>query len=310
MVDNALYGTDMSVGEVHIPTVEELESMYEVPTVEEAWEAVVQQAADRARGGIPIVDTAFFWAAPSGMGAENDPGIMQAVYAPLVSACKGNTAVVATAHTVKGFDRWPDDEADISAIRGSGAVVASSSVVTLYKKPKDQPNGNVRFFRVARSRYGDKPGDRYVRLAVDGMETVSALQFMMEAASEIEEKVLALVRQLQPVANPDLEKAWTGDVKDLRSAKRALHETNMIYTPEDSRFPMDVKESTGFLNPQHSGCPMKPVANRNQQASGITHLTRPIRPCRELECAPRRSPTFACCNARDGRWGRSPSSWR
>jgi hypothetical protein len=165
----------------------------------DVWYAsMIDQVAATVPGGVLAVDTAFFWAAKTEMGSENDPSVMQSVLKPLVKAASQyGCAVVAVAHTVKSFDRWDDEDADISAIRGSGAVVASSAVVMLYKKMKDDPTGNTRFLRIGRSKIGYDPTNRdlYVNLGDDGR--ISARPGWAIAAQQVENRDLRIVALIE-----------------------------------------------------------------------------------------------------------------
>jgi hypothetical protein len=154
---------------------------------------------------------------------------MQAVYGPLVHACSLNTTVIVSAHTVKGFDKWPDDEADISAIRGSGAVVASSSVVVLYKKPSPTLGRNIRFLRVGRTRAQiDPPEDRYLTLTPEGFSAVSRLYIGTLAEEMTDRKVQELIETLQPVKNADLRKAWPNRAEELVESLRRLQAAGKV----------------------------------------------------------------------------------
>jgi hypothetical protein len=195
------------------------------------WENIVEQAFHQADGGVLIADTAFRWSSPSltGGSAENDSATMQKVYGPLVQACRRNTTVVAVAHTRKDFDRMLDDEADIAAIRGSGAVIASSSVVVLYKKPFPVVADNVRLLRVGRTRLEmAAPDDRYVTLTPEGLSTISRLNIEMQKIEAQDEKVLALIQQAQEATMSQLEEAWQGDVRELSRTIKRLREGGRI----------------------------------------------------------------------------------
>jgi AAA domain len=189
------------------------------------WEAVVEQAFHQADGGVIIVDTAFRWSSPSlsGGSAENDSATMQKVYGPLIQACRRNTTVIVSAHTRKDFDRVLDREASIDDVRGSGAVVASSSVVVLYKKPYPVMEENVRFLKIGRSRLSTPlPEDRYVTLTPEGLVTMSRLERELAKEDALDQAVLALVEKLGNVPEADLRKEWAHDNKELGSRLRKL----------------------------------------------------------------------------------------
>jgi hypothetical protein len=149
---------------------------------------------------------------------------MQNVYGPLIQACRRNTTVIVSAHTVKGFDRELDEDADIAAIRGSGAVVASSSVVLLYKKPAPALGKNVRFLRVGRTRLElEVPEDRYVTLTPEGFSVMGKLEREMQKLDTLDDRVRGLVERLEPVETATLKEEWSGNVNELTaSLKRQI----------------------------------------------------------------------------------------
>jgi len=187
------------------------------------WGQVIEQAWRQAEGGVLFVDTAFRWASPSlaGGSAENDSATMQEVYGPLTRACRGDTTVISVAHTRKDFDRTSDDEADIDWVRGSGAVVASSSVVLLYKKPSPRMEENVRFLRVGRSRLSTPvPEDRYVTLTPEGLVAMGRMQRELARDEALDKEVLALVERMENSPEGDLRKEWKHDSKELGTRLR------------------------------------------------------------------------------------------
>jgi RecA-family ATPase len=192
---------------------------------------MVDQVAATVPGGMMAVDTAFFWAAMHQLGSENDPSVMQDVLKPLVKAASTyGCAVVAVAHTVKGFDRWDDEDADISAVRGSGAVVASSAVVLLYKKMREDPTSNTRFFRIGRSKMGYDPSNRdlYVSLTGTGLTARPGWAIAAQAVENRDLKVIALIEKMKPVKNADAREAWSGRKKDFDESIKAVHKAGKV----------------------------------------------------------------------------------
>ncbi len=195
------------------------------------WKDIVEQAWKQAKGGVLFVDTAFRWASPAlaGGNAENDSATMQNVYSPLIQACAGNTTVIVSAHTRKDFDRVPDEDSSIDWLRGSGAVVASSSVVLLYKKPFPVMEDNVRFLRVGRSRLSTPvPEDRYVTLTPEGFTTMSRHHREIEVNEVLQNKVLGLVERIGPEKESVLQDAWQGDNIAFGRALRELVKLNRV----------------------------------------------------------------------------------
>jgi hypothetical protein len=185
------------------------------------YEQAVEDAAAWTDGGLLFVDTAFFWSGSSDLGAENDPGKMNEVYRPLVKQAARGCAVWAHAHTVKTFDRVPDEDADISAVRGSGAVVANSSVILLYKKVAGNPSSDTRFLRVGRTRLGlgGAPRDRYVALQDGQLVVHGGLFVQMERQEHLVQRVEQMIREAGgQMSNPDLKRAWRGEWQALVDA--------------------------------------------------------------------------------------------
>jgi hypothetical protein len=258
------------------------------------WPDIVEQAWRQADGGIVFVDTAFRWASPSltGGSAENDSATMQRVYGPLIQACARETSVVVSAHTVKGFDRWDDGEADISAIRGSGAVAAQSSVIVLYKKAYPAVSDNVRFLRVGRTRLqADLPEDRYVTLTSEGMTTMGWVERELLKDQSVNDRALSLVERLSPVSYPDLRAAWSGRPEDLGRAVKRLVDDGRVERDGGGkkgdpyvfrfRFPSDSFRET---NPGNESAPWResiPVGNLRYRETKTNLGTNPGPPGNE-----------------------------
>lgn len=194
------------------------------------WGDMVTAVEERAT--LLVVDTAFWWAQLHGIGAENDPAAIQEVYRPLVRAAGHGLAVVATAHTVKGFDNYPEDEASIAAVRGSGAVVASSSVVALYKKLRGSPPGSKdRLLRIGRSRFRMPAGgpDVYVSLEIEGhLSASNGFEVAMRHAQAEEDALCTLIEKNPELTRDEIRERAGTDTRHTDRVLRALVETERV----------------------------------------------------------------------------------
>lgn len=161
------------------------------------FETMVESVSKRLSGnGLIIVDTILQW---SQADDENDSATMIRALAPLQSAASSGLSVVAVAHTQKSIDTMRDEDVDLQQIRGSGAVVANSTVVALYKKPRAASlRSDTRFFKIARSRFGLPEKDSlYVQLQGDGQMVQRGVLATAAAAQETcEEKVIRAIESL------------------------------------------------------------------------------------------------------------------
>lgn len=195
------------------------------------WDAIVGQATEMLGGnGLLIVDTAYRWAQHYAQNGENDAGVMSEVYAPLVAATRTGVSVLAMAHTVKTFDRMPDEDAELDVIRGSGAVIAGSDVIVLYKKLANAPGSSTRFLKVARSRLSvELPPNRYVTMEDDGTLTAkSGLALYIERQDNLTARVLQHVAAHRDKTQTELRLAWAGRKSDFDATVRLAINDNVI----------------------------------------------------------------------------------
>jgi hypothetical protein len=158
-----------------------------------SWPEIVKEARDRVGSrGLIIVDPLSDWAMVK---SEDDNAIMSEAFRPLLEAIGGGgVSAWVIAHSWKSFRTVPDADTDVMHIRGAGAVVSNASIVVLYKKPKDDAGENVRFFKVARNRFGNQLEPRYVELGVDGaLKPVAALSVEFRQMDADDERVLAAI---------------------------------------------------------------------------------------------------------------------
>ncbi len=192
---------------------------------------VIRDASDWTEGGVLFVDTPFFWSRISDLGAENDPGKMNLVYRPLVEAAGRGIAVWVNAHTVKTFDKVPEDDVDISGIRGSGSVVANSSVILLYKKLAGDPTADTRFLRNGRTRlgYGGIPRDRYVSLRDGDLVVTSSVSVAMDKTEHLVKRLLDMIADAGgSMTNAELKLKWGADWHTLEEAKTFAVDTGRL----------------------------------------------------------------------------------
>ena len=203
---------------------------------ETSWQDSMRDAAAVLSGnGLLVVDTVLDW---SGAEDENDSATMTKVYKHMSGVAGNGVSVLATTHTRKDFDASSDDVTDIAAVRGSGAVSASSSVVLLYKKPQETSlrNDDVRYFKIGRSRFGiPGEGSFYARLNDKGelnrmgkcdlmrSKTRGGEEKVFEAIAEIEgngeQATIALIGKVAGVRRTDAKTALDA----LEDAERVSH---------------------------------------------------------------------------------------
>ncbi|MGZ4314314.1 MAG: AAA family ATPase [Gaiellaceae bacterium] len=157
------------------------------------WPEIVKEARDRVGSrGLIIVDPLSDWAMVK---SEDDNAIMSEAFRPLLEAIGGGgVSAWVIAHSWKSFRTVPDGDADVMHIRGAGAVVSNASIVVLYKKPKDDAGENIRFFKVARNRFGNQLEPRYVELDTDGiLRPVDGLSHVFREMDVADNAVLRVI---------------------------------------------------------------------------------------------------------------------
>lgn len=191
------------------------------------WGKMVERCVQRLRqrNGVLIVDVVLDW---SGAQDENDSATMTEAYKPLMWAVGQGVGVLAVVHTTKAFDALHDEEVGIESVRGSGAVVGNSSIVLLYKVPKDSKlRQNTRYFAFGRSRFGIPAGRArfYVQMDENGfLIPVTSAQVGYEKVVAAEQAVLKAVRDLlsqEIVPTKDAIRAAAGIAKDSCAAALA-----------------------------------------------------------------------------------------
>jgi hypothetical protein len=156
------------------------------------WFETVKAATAALNGnGLLVVDTTLDWSRASD---ENDSATMTRALMPLAWAVGTGISTWAIGHTVKTFDDVRDDDVSIGHVRGSGAVVANSSIVLLYKRPKPKQSDSVRYLKMVRSRlaYEDQV-DRFITKDVTGMRQADWIETTLKGVDLSRQKILALI---------------------------------------------------------------------------------------------------------------------
>lgn len=172
-----------------------------------SWPKIVEAATERVGPrGLLIVDPLSDWALVK---SEDDNAVMAEAFRPVIASVGGGRSAWIIAHSWKGFRNVPDEDADVMHIRGGGAIVSNASIVVLYKKPRENVGDNIRFLKVARSRFGVYPDPLYVELTEDGkLQQASPFTMHVNKQEDAEERVLTALEE-----NPDGVK--NGDLPEM-----------------------------------------------------------------------------------------------
>ncbi len=192
------------------PNVKKLKTVMLEENTHVRWEDFVNDAAREAGvGGMVILDPAFDFC---GADDENSSAQMRDMYRPLVKAtAQHDLACLVTAHTTKGFKDRKDSETGFDDIRGSGAVIANSSIILLLKRSSQSQDFN--YLKVDRNKV-DYPWLEpfYTRLNASGR------RWRIERAEELD--ILA-------AGNAAVSRKVAADVEKVVMAINSLNEENM-----------------------------------------------------------------------------------
>jgi hypothetical protein len=165
-------------------------------TVGTDWPEIVEQASVRiGPRGLLVVDPLGDWAMVRN---EDDNAVMHEAFRPLIAGVGGSRAAWVIAHAWKSFASVPDEEADVQHIRAAGAIVSNATRIVLYKKTKPLVGPSMRYFKVARSRFGDELEPRYVELKDGKLRRISDLAHGLRKVGSAESRLFDALAAAHP----------------------------------------------------------------------------------------------------------------